>query len=483
MPVPIDGPEIVSNVVPAGHDAEREMNEPENPDLLEWKRVIAYGAPGVGAGYMYLLLTLYVMKFSTDVLLIAPVVMGTVFGISRIWDAISDPLAGYFSDRTVSRLGRRRSWLLASILPIAVSFVMVFSPPDSLRGAGLSIWMAAAIIFFYSAMTVFIVPHMSLGAELTSNYHERSRLYGLRHIAFTSGSILALVSMQFFINAERQGADLVRDRTSMTSIVAALVTACLIAYAIAILRERPEFQNRTNANPFRAFYDIWQNVHARLLMIVTFVENVGGAAIGVLTLYVAQYVVERPALGPLIILTYMIPSTVSVPLWIPLSRKLGKVRLWIFSMIVTGLAFGTMMLLPFVDPDIRVRMIFIGAVFAGAAAGCGGTLGPSVQSDIIDFDELRTGERKEGSYFATWNFVYKSSTGVMIILTGFVLQAAGFVPNQPQTFGVQVAIVALYGLFPLTCYMIGAFLFKRFTLDEAEYARIRTGLDSGRERA
>lgn len=449
-------------------------------DTVTWKWIIAYGAPGVGAGYMYLLLTLYVMKFSTDVLLISPAVMGVVFGISRIWDAVSDPLAGYYSDRTIAKLGRRRSWLLVSILPIAVSFVMVFSPPFALAGGALSLWMAVSIIFFYSAMTVFIVPHMSLGAELTSNYHERSRLYGMRHIAFTSGSILALLSMQVFISAQQHGPALVRDRVSTLSVVAALVTAGLIVYAIATLRERPEYQGRVNANPFQAFYDIWQNKYARLLMAVTFIENVGAAAIGVLTLYVAQYVVQRPLLGPLIILTYMVPSTLSVPLWIPLSRRFGKVRLWTWSMIVTGLAFGSSTLLPFVPVDARVVMIFIGAVFAGSAAGCGGTLGPSVQSDIIDFDELRTGERKEGAYFAAWNFVYKSSTGVMIMLTGFVLQATGFMPNQPQTFGVQLAIVALYGLFPLACYMAGAWLFRRFTLDEAEYAKIRMELDGGR---
>ncbi|MEX2365985.1 MAG: MFS transporter, partial [Pseudohongiellaceae bacterium] len=171
------------------------MKSAGSTELLSWDRVIAYGAPGIGAGYMYLLVTLYVMKFSTDVLLIAPAVMGTIFGISRLWDAVSDPLAGYFSDRTINKMGRRRIWLLISITPIAISFVMIFSPPASLEGTGLALWMGFAIICFYSAMTVFMVPHMSLGAELTPNYHERSRLYGLRHAAFTGGSILALISM------------------------------------------------------------------------------------------------------------------------------------------------------------------------------------------------------------------------------------------------------------------------------------------------
>ena len=98
-------------------------------DRLKWGVVAAYGAPGIGAGYMYLLLGLYIMKFSTDVLLIAPAVMGTIFGISRVWDAISDPMVGYLSDRTQTRLGRRRTWLLFSILPVSGMFIWVFSPP------------------------------------------------------------------------------------------------------------------------------------------------------------------------------------------------------------------------------------------------------------------------------------------------------------------------------------------------------------------
>jgi len=88
---------------------------------VRWSTVIAYGIPGLGAGYMYLMLSLYVMKFSTDVLLIAPAIMGLIVSASRIWDAISDPIAGYLSDRTRNRYGRRRSWILASTLPIAAA--------------------------------------------------------------------------------------------------------------------------------------------------------------------------------------------------------------------------------------------------------------------------------------------------------------------------------------------------------------------------
>ena len=447
---------------------------------LSWSVISAYGAPGVGAGYMYLLLSLYIMKFSTDVLLIAPAVMGTIFGVSRVWDAISDPLVGYLSDRTKHSLGRRRVWLLGSIIPVCLGFVMVFSPPASLEGSALVAWMAVGVIGFYSAMTIFIVPHMSLGAELTPNYHERSRLYGLRHAAFTIGSILAVGSMHLLFQAEQESEEAVRALAFQLSALAAFATMIFILYAVIRLREREDFQGRVNDNVFSAFQDVWKNKHAKLVLVVTFIEHTGSAVIGLLTLYVAQYIVGRPELAALIILSYMIPSTLSVPMWIPLSRRFGKIRLWMFSMLLTGFSFGAMFGLPFIPLEDRTTLIFVAAVFAGLAAGCGGTIAPSVQSDIIDYDEYLTGERKEGSYFAAFNFVHKSAIGVMTMITGYVLQFSGFVPNQEQTQTVMIWMVFLYGMLPLICYVIGAALFSRFSLDEKTHGEIRAELERRR---
>ncbi len=106
--------------------------------------ILIYASPAPCIGFMFFLVSMYLMKFSTDVLLIAPGVMGLIFGISRIWDGISDPLAGYFSDRTETRIGRRRPWLLASLVPIVVVFLMMWSPPRMLTGSALVAWMADA---------------------------------------------------------------------------------------------------------------------------------------------------------------------------------------------------------------------------------------------------------------------------------------------------------------------------------------------------
>ena len=436
---------------------------------------IAYGMPGLGAGYMYLLMSLYVMKFSTDVLLIAPAVMGIIFSISRIWDAISDPIAGYLSDRTTFKFGRRRTWMLLSFVPISFGFLAVFSPPESMQGQSLDLWMMIAILSFYSAITLFNVPHMALGAELSEDYHERTRLFGVRHIGFTLGSILSLVSMSLLISEENSPTGDVRELASNLAFFAVAVMSLMIFFSVSRLKEDPKFQNRVNKNPFKAFMDVWVNPHAKILIIVLFIENLGGAVIGVLTIYVTQYIVEAPAWAPIIIFAYMLPSALSVPLWIPLSRRFGKIRLWVFSLALTGISFGGIFIIPFLDSVTdRLIVMFLGAILGGMASGCGGAIGPSVKGDVIDYDEYLTGERKEGSYFAALNFVYKSATGIMLLVTGFVLQFSGFIPNQPQTMEVKIALISLYGLVPLVFYSLGSYLlYKKFKFGEKEHAAIK----------
>ena len=153
--------------------------------------------------------------------------------------------------------------------------------------------------------------------------------------------------------------------------------------------------------------------------------------------------------------------------------------MWLFSMLITGFGFGSMFFLLFLEEAASDILISILAFICGLGAGSGAVVGPSVQADVIDYDEYRSGKRKEGTYFATWNFVFKSSTGITLMLTGFVLSASGFVPNVEQTDNVKLALLTLYAIFPLVCYTVGALIFSRFKLDESVYKTIRSSLDKG----
>lgn len=418
---------------------------------------------------MFFLVSLYLMKFATDELLISPASMGVIFFISRLWDAVTDPLAGYFSDRTNLKSGRRRPWMLASIVPICLTFYMMWNPPADFDRTGTLIWMGVSVVLFYTAMTAFSVPHTSLGAELSDNYHERTKIFGLRHMIWNTGSLLALIAMHLLIVGEN-----VRELAHYISILVGMVTAALICWMFFKIKERPEFRNRGEKNPFVAFGDVFKNKYARILLAVFFVESIGGATIGILTPYVAEYIVGRPEKTVVYILLYMIPSVFSVPLWLPLSRRVGKKNMWIFSMIVTGLGFGSMFFLK----EGSDTLISVLAVICGLGAGSGAVVAPSIQADVIDYDEYRSGKRKEGAYFATWNFAFKSATGLTLMVTGFALSFSGFVPNVEQTEEAKFALLVLYALFPLTCYLCAALIFTRFGLDENEYRNIRSALDA-----
>ena len=429
--------------------------------------LIDYNIPTIGVGFMFFLVSLYLMKFATDILLISPVMMGFIFGLSRIWDAITDPLAGYLSDRTNFSMGRRRPWMMASAPFVCFSFIMIWYQPFELSVEFSSLWIAVAVLLFYSAMTAFNVPHHSLGAELSPNYHERTKVFGVRHMVWNCGSLLALLAMHQLIvgnNPRKDAFDI--------ALIAGLITFALIIWTVFRTQERKEYQGRGERNPITAFSDVLSNKHAVLLLVVFFIENLGFATIGILTPYVAEYVVLRPERTAIYILTYLVPCILSVPVWISLSKRIGKKKTWLISMVLTGLGFGGMFFLSAGADTLILLLAFV----CGVGAGSGAAMAPSIQSDVIDYDEYLTGKRKEGTYFASWNLVFKTATGITFMITGFVLGASGFVPNQDQTESAKFAILFLYAIFPFCCYFIGGLILTRFSLNESAHQKIRQAL-------
>jgi GPH family glycoside/pentoside/hexuronide:cation symporter len=430
-----------------------------------------YGLPGLGFGFLFFLSSVYLMKYATDVLLVSPAVMGGLFLASRVWDAVADPLAGHLSDRTRSRLGRRRPWMLASALPVAATALMVWCPPRYLEGAGLAIWMGAGLFGHFTASTLFSVPHESLGAELARDHHDRTRLFGIRHVLSTFGIFAALGGVFLLVRSEAP-----RDTAFVLMAAAGAFTALLTLIAVLLLREPEEHQGRGGQRPFAAFADVIRNPHARLLLVIFTIETIGTATLGILLPYVLEYVVGRADLIPQLIAVYMVPAVLFVPLWIALSRRVGKKPLWLGSMCAMTLAFSSLF---FVGPGDVVYLAVL-ALVAGVGGGCGAVVAPSIQADIIDWDELQTGERKEGAYFAVWSFVRKGAFGITAGATGIALSTTGFVPNAQQGPDTLFAMRALFGLFPGACYLAGTLLFLRFRFTQAEHGAVLSALAARR---
>jgi GPH family glycoside/pentoside/hexuronide:cation symporter len=437
------------------------------PPRLATSTILLFSAPAVGQGFMFLLTGMYLLKFSTDVLGIAPGVMGVIFLISRVWDAVSDPLAGFLSDRTRSRLGRRRPWMIAGALPVGLVFYATWAPPASLSGDLLVLWMGAAIVLFYTGMTIFNIPHDSLAAELSDSYEDRTRIFGIRRACFGVGSVFVFAAIAWLSATPEP-----RREAQLLAAVGALVTAASMLVTGFRIRERPEFQGRGARKPFRAFAEVLRNPHARVLLGVFFLQQIGVGAVTTIAAYYAQYVLGDPQLFAPMMGSLFVVSLLSIPVWIWLGHRFDKKSMLLASMCIVG---GALFSMGFLGKGDLVWVMLV-ACLAGAAVGGLDVIFPSIQADVIDWDELRSNERKEGVYFAAWAFAAKTALGVSGMLAGFALSASGYVAGGEQPESVQLTIRALMSGVPLVTYGAGILLFRKFALTRETHAAIQQQL-------
>lgn len=463
------GGESAASVAASRPVKDPSSSAPAGDSSLDLRGLIQYSLPAAPVQFLYMLFLIMYLKFASDTLGASTAVVGTIFFVARFWDALSDPLVGNLSDRTQSRLGRRRPWLLGSAVPLLVFGVMAWAPPQGLSGYALNAWIAVSVIGFYTAYTGFDVPHMALGAEITLDSQSRNRVFGARQLSRVVAMLLSAGAVQLLV-----GDELGRGTALWLALGAGVVALVAIVQAVfALPDERAEFMGRGGDNPFRAIRDVLRNQHARLLLFVFFIEQLGTGALAVLIPFLLDDVMEMPELTGVILGMTFVLALPSIPMWVLLARRFEKRHLWLGAMIASSVGFGMLL---FMGKGTWQLMI-VSAFIIGLCQSCGSVLGQAIKAEVIDYDELRTGERKEGSYFAAWGFMNKLAGALMVFVVGWVLEVVGYVPDGPQSELTRTAIVVLAGALPLAGFAIGALAFLRFQLTESEHARIRLALD------
>jgi GPH family glycoside/pentoside/hexuronide:cation symporter len=417
----------------------------------------AYGGPTFALSYLLFFTQFYFLKFATDVLLLAPAVVSVLFAAAKTWDGINGPLIGSWSDRTRSRFGRRRPFLVGSLPFLALGFAMLWTTPRGLEGALLVAWLGAALFAFYTAFDFYVLPHMAMGAELSTDSHERTRLFAARQMSFTAGILLAFGGIQLAMNA-----DAPRAAAAELAIPAALAAVLVLAVTPLALREPAREGRRGGRSLVAAFRDVFATSAARRLVAVQFIESVGVGAVGTMAPYLAEYLLRRPEVVGLLPAAYVVSGIVAIPLWVRISKRFGKRETWMAAMLLAAASFGAMWL---VGPDDLVLLIAL-LVVAGCAMGCGGVLANALLADVIDLDEQRTGERKEGVYSSAMTLALKVGTALAIGVSGPVMAIAGFEPNVEQTDASLRGIRMLFAGMPCAGFLIGAWIFRGFSLGE-----------------
>jgi GPH family glycoside/pentoside/hexuronide:cation symporter len=167
----------------------------------------------------------------------------------------------------------------------------------------------------------------------------------------------------------------------------------------------------------------------------------------------------------------------SVPFWVTVARRAGKQRVWLISLLIKIAVFAWFFTLQKGD----FGELIAGTALFGVLTGCGAVVGPSLKADVVDWDEARTGERKEGAYFATWNFAQKAAGGVAIWIVGSMLAMTGYVPNAAQTEQALSGLRLLISAFPAGLHVVVVLLVYRFSLDEAAHRKARLEAEGANE--
>ena len=434
--------------------------------------IFAYGLPMVAVGFMWGLLTLYFLKYATDVLLIAPAAMGLWFGLSRLWDGVTDPLVGVWSDRTRTRWGRRRPWLLASLLPSGLAFYGLWSPPLALEGTALTVWCGLCLFALFTALTIFNIPYKALGAELDPDHHSRTRVFAAASFAENVGTVLAAAALGWL-----EATDEPRAVARVVAAAGSLAMAVLVIASVMRIREPVAHHGRGGSGaPLRSLAAVARNPHARVLLGVFFLEFLGQTTFTTALPYAAEYALDTPGATAEYLGAALISTLLTIPLWPRLQRRVGKVWLWRASLVAKVFAFAVISTLGEGDRAIVLALCLV----FGAAMGCSMTIAPSVKADVVDSDEAETGERREGLFFATWNLCLKAAIGLALAGSGVALSVSGFVPNTAQSESALLGIRTLVGFAPLVLHAVAWWWLGRFRLDEDEHARVVHAVRSAR---
>lgn len=444
--------------------------------------VVAYGAGNFAFALLGLVVAVNLQFFYTDYVGLSAGLVSWSLLLARTFDGVTDPLMGYLTDRTRTRLGRRRPYILGAALPLGIAFYFLFTPPEFTDPAEhqgvLLAWMLALYTVTYGIWTVGAIPYYSLGAELTDSYEERTRVIAVRESWALAGLLAATILPAYLIHLYGG-----RSGYSFMGLILGVGTSLFLLASGALVRERSEFQGRRPLSPFAGWMATLRNTHFRRILLAFALSAIAAAVPAVLVIYVSVYIIGTPEWwAPAVpswlptwsyyLLVYFSAGVLSLPLWNWMARRVGKRATWGTAIgLATLTSAGCWWL-----GEGTVGYFTVLLVFGGMGFGNSISLPASIVADLIDFDEMNTGGRREASYFAIWAFATKFGNA----FTGFaalqVLERVGYVPGIPQTETVKTWMLVMYSWFPAAFYLMSGLALLRFGFTRDDLAEVQKRL-------
>jgi glycoside/pentoside/hexuronide:cation symporter, GPH family len=349
-----------------------------------------YGFGDIGFSVTNTILGVYFALFLTDVVGVKPSVAALAIFIGSTWDYVNDPLVGYLSDRTHTRWGRRRPFLLFGALPFALTFILLWWKPPFEGTTALAIYYSLAFALYDTAATFVYMPFYALTPELTSDYDERTSITSVRMFFSILGSLLAFTLPLWIVGGFNPGN---ADRVLFMGTVFGLFSAIPLLLVFANTRERPEFANLKPGLSVKESVKVtWQNRPFVFGLTMFLFNGVTISIIQVILLYYVKYVVEREAQSDMIMATIFVVAMLTLPLWNWASKKFNK--RWAY---IGGISFlaVVLLILSVLTPQTSLTFIMILCVMAGVGVSAMHSLPWAILPDAIEYGEWKTGERQE----------------------------------------------------------------------------------------
>jgi GPH family glycoside/pentoside/hexuronide:cation symporter len=442
------------------------------PNHLSRRLKLLFSTGDLSTSIPLAILMFFQFFFLTDVAGLRPDLAGWAVATGKLWDAVNDPLFGLVSDRLRTRWGRRRVLLLFGAIPLGLTFMLMWLVPP-FGPLGLTIYYALTFIAFDTLFTMVHVGYNALTPEMTADYDERSSLNGYRMVFSISGTLLAIIV------ATVLGWYLPDKRLLFTLLGVGLGLIAMIPPLIVfrITREKPAEEQPAALPVKRAIVATLTNRPFWMVMGLYLLSWTAASILAAVLVYFANYYLRVPEQANYFVLVAEFCAILFIPLWVWVARKLDKRRAFILGSLSWIVVLIGLWLL---GPD-QAALAYLLAALAGSGIATAFVIPWSMVPDIIEYDQLQTGQRREGSYYAFASFFQKLATGIAIwgmgqalALTGYVTPGAGPLPVQPA--GAVQVIRFFAGPIPVLLLLLAILFAWRYPITRESHRAMRDEL-------
>jgi GPH family glycoside/pentoside/hexuronide:cation symporter len=434
---------------------------------LTRRQKLMYGAGDIGFSLTSTILGVYFLFFMIEVVGLRPAVAAIPIGIGKVWDFINDPIFGYISDRTRTRWGRRRPYLLFGALPLAFTFTMLWYRPGFESTAALVAYYSVAYIIFEASATLLYMPYFALTPELTSDYDERTSLTSYRMFFSILGSLLAFTLPLIIIGSfTPENA----PKVLLMGAIFGLMSALPMFVTFFGTKEREDYIDLEKPTLRESIKSVWKNIPFRYGLGIFLATWISVDILQSSLLFYVKYVVQREPQNDIIMATIFVVAMFALPIWNWVSERWSKRYAYMY-----GIAFWALVQLALITmtPVTPLSVILILCAMAGIGVSAAHVLPWAILPDAIEWYEYQTGERHEGMFYSITTLARKVTSAVSITFIGPILELTGYQPNVAQQSEQALrGIKLIIGPIPAVLLVIGIIIAYKYPLDRKEFLKI-----------